>query len=144
MTIFNCPHCGKPIDRQAAQFQRHKYPELVTQGLGHLWVGPGFNDFAEPLIRGTQKFLRKHDLPAEKGDAINAARSKIYQGQWGYLEQRFEEGQAPPSPPSPLSSLGEGGQEGNRPLPQAERWVPIWEITDQDSSDGTHSRSSPG
>jgi hypothetical protein len=127
MTIFNCPHCGKPIDRQAAQFQRHKYPELVAQGLGHLWVGPGFNDFAEPLIRGTQKFLRKHDLPAEKGDAINAARSKIYQGQWGYLEQRFEEGM--PSPPAPLPG-GRGEPTQPPTMPQAERWVPIWELND--------------
>jgi hypothetical protein len=122
---FNCPHCGKPIDRQAAAFQRHKYPELVGVGLGHLWTGPGFNDFQPQLVMGTRKFLRKHELPAEVGDAINAIRNKIRQGDWGYLEQRFEEGQ-PPSPPSPLSQGGEGGQEPT--MPKAEPWVPIWEI----------------
>ena len=80
--------------RYATTGQRqHRYPDLVAVGLGHLWVGPGFNDFAPALIEGTQKFLIKRDLPSGRGDAINAARNKVLAHDWGYLEQRHDEGQ---------------------------------------------------
>jgi hypothetical protein len=105
----------------------HKYPELVQQGLGHLWVGPGFNDFAPQLIAGAVKFLKKRELPCERGDAINAIRNKVRGHDWGYLEQRFEEGA-----PKADGAVGEGASAPPpRPMPQAEPWKPIWEIADE-------------
>lgn len=72
----------------------HPYPSLVREGLEALWVGPKRNDFAAPLVVGTRKHLQKHNLPHERGDAINAIRNRILQGDWGWLEQRQEEGEA--------------------------------------------------
>lgn len=120
MLILSCPHCGKPIDRQATQFAqgpRHRYPELVQEGLGFLWTGPGWNDFDPALIRGTQKFLKKHDLPAEVGDAVNAARSKILQRQYGWLVQRHDEGQDKPETAKPETPMPRAADPADAPSP---------------------------
>jgi hypothetical protein len=72
----------------------HPYPELVRELLQAIWVGPKRNDFAAPIIMAARKHLEKHDLPHERGDAINAIRNRILQRDWGWLEQRQEEGEA--------------------------------------------------
>ena len=120
---MKCPTCGQPIDPMKAQFQRHRYPVLVSEGLGHLWVGPGRNDFADRLVMTTQKFLKKRELPCEKGDAINAIRNKVLVQDWGWLEQRWEEGNP--------ASLGKVvGADSEQEGPKAEDWKPIWEMKD--------------
>lgn len=83
------------MDLMAARFNNpgHPYPEMCVAGLGHLWVGPKRNDFAEPLIQAAQKHLKKHNLPCERGDGINYIRNLVRRSDWGALEQRDEEGQ---------------------------------------------------
>lgn len=69
----------------------HRYPELTAVGLGHLWVGPGFNDFAPGLIEACRKHLKTLNLPAQKGHALDYIRNRIREQNWGALEQRWEE-----------------------------------------------------
>lgn len=117
---MNCPHCGKPIDTQAMQMGSggHKYPELVQAGLGDLWTGPNFNDFDRRLVEAAQKFLKKHELPSDYGDGLNAVRNKVRQRDFGWLEQRWSESQVKPVAPKAEPPK----------LPAAEPWRPIWEI----------------
>lgn len=73
------------------KFPGHPYPDMCCNGLAHLWVGPRRNDFHPDLIKAVQKHLKKHNLPGERGDAINAIRNRIIQADWGWLEQREDE-----------------------------------------------------
>jgi hypothetical protein len=72
----------------------HPYPQLIAENLGHLWVGPRRNDFAPALIKAVQAHLDKYNLPKRQGDAINAIRNRVLQGDWGWLEQRDDESKA--------------------------------------------------
>mgnify|MGYP000364810248 FL=1 len=81
-------------DPMAQRFQQgnHRYPDLVNAGLGHLWVGPSFNDFAPGLIEACRKHLKTHNLPAQRGHACDYIRNRIKEGDFGALEQRWSEG----------------------------------------------------
>lgn len=80
-------------DLTAAAFRNpgHKYPAMCEAELGHLWVGPGWTDFAPELIRAVQKYLKKYNLPHEPVDAKNAIQNKIWQQNWAWLELRDQE-----------------------------------------------------
>jgi len=107
-------------DPMGARFTQgnHPYPALVAAGLGHLWVGPSFNDFAPGLIEACRKHLKTHNLPAQKGHACDYIRNRIKEGDFGALEQRWEEALTPS--PSPKTGRGEAGL----PLAQAETAAP--------------------
>jgi hypothetical protein len=89
MSGVNQPH----PDPLAARFANpgHRYPEMTRAGFGHLWVGPGFNDFAPELITAVQAHLALHNLPAQRGHACDYIRNRIRTQDWGALEQRWEE-----------------------------------------------------
>jgi len=130
MQIFNCPHCGKPIDGQAMQFsrrQRHLYPALVAAGMGHLWHGPGPNSFDPQLIEGARLHLKKWQLPCERGDALNTIRNKIRQEDWGWLELTHEAGapkQAAPKPkPAPQARAADPGTAPSPGSPEYFKWL---------------------
>jgi len=99
-------------DPMAARMSRghHRYPELTAVGLGHLWVGPGFNDFEPGLIEACRKHLKTLNLPAQKGHALDYIRNRIREQNWGALEQRWEE-----RPQGRAGSLTQ--QEGPKALP---------------------------
>jgi hypothetical protein len=111
-------------DRQAARFGTaagHKYPDLVAAGLGHLWQGPGFNDWDPSLLEGIRKHLKQMDRPCHKGACCDYIRNRLHEGAAGLgaLELRFEEGQPTPNPsregsntltPNP-SPKGRGGAD---------------------------------
>jgi hypothetical protein len=107
-------------DPTAMRFQQgnHRYPDLANAGLGHLWVGPSFNDFAPGLIEACRKHLKTHNLPAQRGHACDYIRNRIKEGDFGALEQRWSEALTPS--PSPKTGRGEAGV----PLAQAETAAP--------------------
>jgi hypothetical protein len=116
------------LTKQADPFcqGRRFYPELDREGLAHLWRGPGRNDFAEPLVLATQKHLRKRDLPAERGDAINAIRNKILSRDWGWLEQRWQEGESRQKGQGSRGPMNRAADPGAAPLPNSPeyfRWL---------------------
>ena len=73
----------------------HRYPDLVATGLGHLWIGPSFNDFHPGLVEACRKHLKTHSLPAQKGHACDYIRNRIKEADFGALEQRWEERHRP-------------------------------------------------
>lgn len=106
------------VDPTAQRFvtgANHRYPDLVAVGLGHLWVGPSFNDFAPGLVEACRKHLKGHNLPAQKGHACDYIRNRIKEGDFGALEQRWEEARTP----NPAPKAGRGV-----PLAQAETAAP--------------------
>ena len=70
----------------------HKYPALAEQGLGHLWTGPGWNDFSDSLKQACHVHLKKRNLPCDDGDVRQYIRNAIRYERWGDLEDR--EGEA--------------------------------------------------
>lgn len=115
------------------RYPGHLYPQLCQEGLGHIWVGPKRNDFAAPIVLAVRKHLEKHDLPSGRGDAINCIRNKILVGDYGWLEQRDEEGQvisfsASKPKPEPLAA---SVPEQPRQLTQADhlaRLKALWTV----------------
>ena len=81
------------VDPTTLRFQQgnHRYPALVNAELGHLWVGPSFNDFAPELVEACRKHLKTHSLPAQRGHALDYIRNRIKEGDFGALEQRWAE-----------------------------------------------------
>jgi hypothetical protein len=74
------------------------FPELVTEGLGHLWRQPNpgehrYNTWQPQLVTAVKRWLKKQDRPCGNGEAINAIHNKVFSKDWGWLVQRWQEGQ---------------------------------------------------
>jgi hypothetical protein len=69
----------------------HPYPDLVSAGLGDIWVGPKRTDFSADVVASAQRHLKKHDRPAEVGDAKGFISNLIKQGDWAKLELLVED-----------------------------------------------------
>jgi hypothetical protein len=77
--------------RMNAGLRPHRYPELVEQGLGELWVGPQWNDFDERLLQAAARYLKMRELPCGAMEARNYVKNRIKQQDWGALEDRWAE-----------------------------------------------------
>jgi hypothetical protein len=91
------PATPPTADPLAGRFkaQGHRYPDLVQVGMGHLWSGPGWNDFVPELIDAVQNHLHLYELPAQRGHACDYIRNRIRSQDWGALEQRWAEAKQP-------------------------------------------------
>lgn len=112
----------KIADPMAARFgiaAGHKYPDLVAAGLGHLWQGPGFNDWHPDLLEGIRKHLKGMERLCHRGACCDYIRNRLHEGAAGFgaLELRFGEGTHRQSLPGgePTASPS---QEGRSELPK--------------------------
>ena len=69
----------------------HKRPEMVAQGFGRWWVGPGLNDFDEFLIKACQKRKQTLEQPDSVGDAKTFINNMIKNGDWANFSLRCDE-----------------------------------------------------
>lgn len=69
----------------------HKRPEMVANGLGHWWLGPGLNDFDEHLIQACQNRKRKFQQADTASDAKTYINNMIRNSDWANLSLRCEE-----------------------------------------------------
>jgi hypothetical protein len=69
----------------------HKRPEMVAQGVGHWWIGPGLNDFDEHLIQACQNRKRKFQQSDSVGDAKTFINNMIRNGDWANFALRCDE-----------------------------------------------------
>ncbi|MEM9118480.1 MAG: hypothetical protein AAGD09_11425 [Cyanobacteria bacterium P01_F01_bin.56] len=98
-----------PTSLRFSTGSNHRYPALVAAGLGHLWVGPSFNDFAPGLVEACRKHLKTHSLPAQRGHALDYIRNRIKEADFGALEQRWEERHRPEGTRTAVGVEGQGG-----------------------------------
>jgi hypothetical protein len=69
----------------------HKRPEMVAQGVGHWWIGPGLNDFDEHLIQACRNRKRKFQQSDSIGDAKTYINNMIRNGDWANFALRCDE-----------------------------------------------------
>ncbi|MEM8506005.1 MAG: hypothetical protein AAF716_23010 [Cyanobacteria bacterium P01_D01_bin.1] len=69
----------------------HKRLDMVAQGFGRWWVGPGLNDFDKFLIRACQNRKRKLEQPSGVGDAKTFINNMVRKGDWANLALRCDE-----------------------------------------------------
>ena len=72
----------------------HKRLELVANGLGQWWTGPGINDFDDFLIQACQNRKKAIEQPSNQGDAKNYINNMIRNGDWANFALRCDEAQA--------------------------------------------------
>jgi hypothetical protein len=83
-----------PMARRFGAGAGHKYPDLATAGYGHLWQGPGLNDWHPQLLEGIRQHLRGMERSHHRGACCDYIRNRLHEGPAGIgaLELRFEEG----------------------------------------------------
>jgi hypothetical protein len=69
----------------------HKRPEMVAHGVGHWWLGPGLNDFDEPLIQACQERKRKFQQAHNIGDVKTYINNMLRNGDWANFALRCDE-----------------------------------------------------
>ena len=69
----------------------HKRPEMVANGVGHWWIGPGLNDFDEHLIQAGQQRKRKFQQSDSAGDAKTFINNMIRNGDWANFALRCDD-----------------------------------------------------
>ena len=69
----------------------HKRPEMVANGVGHWWIGPGLNDFAEHLIQACRNRKRKFQQSDSVGDVKTYINNMIRNGDWANFALRCDE-----------------------------------------------------
>ena len=69
----------------------HKRPEMVANGVGHWWIGPGLNDFDKHLIQACQQRKRKFQQADSIGDAKTYINNMIRNGDWANFALRCDE-----------------------------------------------------
>jgi len=69
----------------------HKRPEMVANGVGHWWIGPGLNDFDPHLIQACQNRKRKFQQADTVADAKTFINNMIRNGDWANFALRCDE-----------------------------------------------------